>query len=416
MIARIRDAPRQHETSDPRVGGGIEDGVPGDYIARSETPRLGATPDDIAGSPDAGAYVGERANPGLPFKLLLLTLLFVMLAEVLIFVPSIANYRVTWLTEKLTAARLASLAAEAAPGGVIPDMVRSELLRIAQLRSVAIKTDDMRRLVLPPETPFAVDGMYDLRARPDLSLVDEAEYRVQLIADALAVFVPPAGRTILVVGYPATVPESEAEMKGFVEIVLPEATLKAAMVRYGLNILVLSIFISIIAAALVYYALSALFVNPMMRLTSNMLHFSENPEDASRIIEPSSRRDEIGIAERELANMQRQLAQLLHQKSRLAQLGLAVSKINHDLRNMLASAQLISDRLGSVRDPTVQRFAPKLISSLDRAINFCDATLRFGRAEEAAPRRELMLLRKLVEEVGEGLGLPREGLDWQVEI
>jgi signal transduction histidine kinase len=179
----------------------------------------------------------------------------------------------------------------------------------------------------------------------------------------------------------------------------------------------LSVIISIITAALVYFALNRVLVLPMMRISSNMLQFSKNPEDASRIITPSDRQDEIGTTERELAHMQRELAHALLQKNRLAQLGLAVSKINHDLRNMLANAQLISDRLTGISDPTVQRFAPKLIASLDRAINFCNDTLRFGRAEEAEPRRELFLLRPLVEEVGEGLGLPRDGvLGWQIDI
>ena len=115
--------------------------------------------------------------------------------------------------------------------------------------------------------------------------------------------------------------------------------------------------------------------------------------------------------------MQEELTHTLQQKNRLAALGLAVSKISHDLRNMLASAQLISDRLRSLPDPTVQRFAPKLIASLDRAINFSESTLRFGRAEEAAPRRELTPLRALVAEVGDGLGLPREDvIAWTIEM
>ena len=170
----------------------------------------------------------------------------------------------------------------------------------------------------------------------------------------------------------------------------------------------LSVIISVITAAFIYLALNSLFVRPMRRITRSMLRFSENPEDPERIIVPSARHDEVGTAERELASMQKQLSQMLLQKNRLAQLGLAVSKINHDLRNMLANAQLISDRLTSVPDPTVQTFAPKLIASLDRAINFCTDSLRFGRAEEAAPRRELMLLKPLVEDVGDALFLPRE--------
>ena len=131
----------------------------------------------------------------------------------------------------------------------------------------------------------------------------------------------------------------------FIEVVLPEAPLRAAMIRYGLNVLGLSVIISMITAALVYFALNGLLVQPMMRITRNMLRFSQNPEDASRIIVPSARQDEIGTAERELAHMQVELTQTLQQKSRLAALGLAVSKISHDLRNMLANAQLISDRL-----------------------------------------------------------------------
>ena len=107
--------------------------------------------------------------------------------------------------------------------------------------------------------------------------------------------------------------------------------------------------------------------------------------------------------------MQKELSGLLAQKNRLAQLGLAVSKINHDLRNMLANAQLISDRLVDLPDPTVQRFVPKLIASLDRAISFCNSSLQFGGATEAAPRRELLLLKPLVEEVADSQGLPREG-------
>src|SRR5262249_22710226 len=172
-----------------------------------------------------------------------------------------------------------------------------------------------------------------------------------------------------------------------------------------------------ITAALVYFALNNLFVAPMMRLTRNILSFSQHPEDASRIIVPSQRKDEIGIAERGLAHMQGELVHTLQQKSRLAALGLAVSKISHDLRNMLANAQLISDRLGSLTDPTVQRFAPKLIASLDRAISLCESTLRFGRAEEAPPRRERTALRALVTDVGDGLGLPREDdIAWSGEV
>ena len=130
----------------------------------------------------------------------------------------------------------------------------------------------------------------------------------------------------------------------------------------------------------------------MRRLTASLIGFHENPESSARIIVPSQRGDEIGVAERELSDMQRDLVSMLHQKSRLAALGLAVSKINHDLRNLLASSQLLSDQLASVPDPRVQRFAPKLMRSLERAIAFCQSTLSYGRAQEAAPDRRMILV------------------------
>jgi signal transduction histidine kinase len=354
----------------------------------------------------------ERRGFGLSAKLLLLTILFVMLAEVLIFVPSVANFRITWLTDRLTAAHIAALAVEGVPGGVVPDALRKELLGTAKVRAVALKRKNERRLVLPADGPAEFDTTYDFRpsARPR-GVWNELTLRLRLIWEALAVFTAKDDRLIRVIGEPGM------GAGDFIEIVLPETPLKTAMIGYGLNVLGLSVIISIITAALVYFTLNGLFVQPMMRITRNMLRFSKSPEDASRIIVPSSRQDEIGTAERELAHMQEELTQTLQQKSRLAALGLAVSKINHDLRNMLASAQLISDRLGSLQDPAVQRFAPKLIASLDRAINLADSTLKFGRAEEAPPRRELTLLRNLMEEVGDALGLPREGIiDWTIEM
>ena len=193
-----------------------------------------------------------------------------------------------------------------------------------------------------------------------------------------------------------------------IEVVIGEQPLKAAMIRYGLDILGLSILISIITAALVYLSLDALLVKPMTKLTWNIVRFSERPEDPTRVITPSGRRDEIGTAERELASMQKELAETLSQRNRLAALGLAVSKISHDLRNMLSSAQLLSDRLITVKDPTVQRLVPKLIASLDRAIRLCARTLDFGQAHEMPPRRKRFALAPLIAEIGDSLGLPRQ--------
>jgi signal transduction histidine kinase len=191
----------------------------------------------------------------------------------------------------------------------------------------------------------------------------------------------------------------------FIEVVIDELPLRQAMYRFSRNLLAVSLGIAALTSLLVYLTLHYLFVRPMRRLTASLVDFHENPESSARIIMPSQRGDEIGVAERELSDMQRDLVSMLHQKSRLAALGLAVSKINHDLRNLLASSQLLSDQLASVPDPRVQRFAPKLMRSLERAIAFCQSTLSYGRAQEAAPDRRMFLVEPAVAEVRESAGL-----------
>ena len=322
-----------------------------------------------------------------------------MLAEIFIFLPSVANFRKNWLMERLAAAQIASLAVEAAPSNVVPELLRNQLLQKAQVYGVAVRRGEARRLVLQNDLPGMVDAHYDLQ---------QASW-VTLIGDALNVFVSPPNRLIRVIGRPDLGDD-------VIEVVMTEAPLKAAVYRFGLNILVLSIIISVFTATLVWLTLNAVLVRPVLRLTRNMVRFRANPEDGSRVIRPSARSDEIGQAEAELAAMQTELATMLRQKSRLAALGLAVSKINHDLRNMLSSAQLISDRLSTSTDPMVQKFVPKLIASLDRAITFCSETLRNGRAEEERPERRRFPITLLLNEVGESFGLLGHGrIRWLIE-
>ncbi|NNE24173.1 MAG: HAMP domain-containing histidine kinase [Rhizobiales bacterium] len=333
--------------------------------------------------PDAPLPPRPRHWRGLSGKVLALTVLFVMVGEVLIFLPSIANYRVGWLQNRIAIAEVAALAVEAAPDQKVSDDLRKELLRGAGVTVVALKRGNSRHLMLQADGEQTIVQSYDLRQT----------MWIELIRDAFAVLLNGGNRLVRVVDYPPN-------MSGdFIEIALDETPLRAAMLTYSSNILKLSVILSIIVAALAFFAFNHVLVRPIRQLTQNMLGFARAPEDATRIIEPTARADEIGVAERELRHMQTELTGMLQQKSRLAALGLAVSKVSHDLRNMLASAQLISDRLSMVDDPTVQKFTPKLITSLDRAIDFCAQTLKFGRAEEAPPRRERFLLKPVADEV-----------------
>jgi signal transduction histidine kinase len=325
---------------------------------------------------------------GLSGKLLLLTVPLVMIAGMLIYVPAIANFRMNRLNDRLAAANTAALVLDAAPSGMVPDWLARQILTSIGARAVAIKMGQQRRLLASANLPEAIDHDIDLRT----ITVWEA------IAGSFEMMMERGDRTIRVVG---PTPGSAQ----FIEVVIDEKPLRLAMYRFSRNLLVVSLLIAVLTAALVYLALHYLFVRPMRRLTASMVGFHENPESAARVIVPSQRGDEIGVAERELSAMQRDLVSMLHQKSRLAALGLAVSKINHDLRNLLASAQLLSDQLASVPDPRVQRFAPKLMRSLERAIAFCQSTLSYGRAQEAAPDRRMIGIEPVVSEVRETAGL-----------
>jgi signal transduction histidine kinase len=337
---------------------------------------------------------------GLSARLLLLTLGFVMLAEVLIFVPSIANFRNTWLNDRLASARTAALVLEAAPDDALPETLVKELLMNVGAETIALRIKGTRRLLAVNDMPPPVSAMFDLR--------DSTAFRT--ITESFDTLFNGGNRSVGVIG--------DAPMGGdFVEIVIAESPLRDAMFRFAQNIMALSLFISGLTGALVFLSLKRLIVRPVEKLTKSITRFAESPEDHTRLIKPSGRTDEIGTAETAVAGMQQVVFQQLKQKEHLAALGLAVSKINHDLRNMLSSAQLISDRLGAVEDPTVQRFAPKLVQTLDRAIAFCQSTLAYGRAEERPPESTQFDLNTALEEVADAIGLSEEHpVRWQNNI
>ena len=330
-----------------------------------------------------------RLLRGLSGKVLLLTIIFVMLGEVLIFLPSIANFRIQWLKTRIAQAEIAALAAQAAPNQIVDADLRGTILKGAGVDAVALTKDDKRQLILRANEEGMIDESFDLR--PGMYY--------NTIGQAFAVMFRQHDRLVSVIDKP---PAMSGDV---IEISVHEWPLRDAMLRYALNILALSIVLSLTVATMIFAALNRVLVKPMQNLSANMMAFGDRPEDPTRIISPSKRDDEIGIAERELKMMQTQLQGSLQQKTHLAALGLAVSKVSHDLRNMLTSAQLISDRLGEVKDPTVQRFAPKLISSLDRAILFLNQTITYGRAQELPPAREILRLREVVGEVFDSASL-----------
>ena len=330
---------------------------------------------------------------GLSARLLLLTILFVLLAEGLILGPALASYEERWLTDRVRAAELASLAVEAAPAGVVSDEIAGELLEGAGVVLVAVQTDGIRRLLLAAPRMERTPELVDLRQQNTLASL-AAPFRT----------LGPWGPRMLRV-----VARAQFRKAEFVEIVVSDAPLRRDLINYLLGLLGVTAFISLVAGGLIYLTLNFFLVRPIRKITESMERFAAKPEDPAVRLRLSGRRDEIGRAEVELSRMQDDLAAALQSKARLAALGEAVAKINHDLRNMLTSAQMASERLAGSGDPRVTKALPRLERALDRAVRLAEDVLAYGRSEEQAPDQRAVALELAVEAAGEDAGLSTEG-------
>lgn len=314
-------------------------------------------------------------------RLLILTTIFVMLAEVLIFVPSIARFREDYMLNRLERAQIASLTLLA--DDMIAPELEAELLRNAEVFNVVLRRDEVRQLVLSSPMPKMIDATIDLRNNS----------APVLIRDAMVRLMTPENKVIRVIGAPVR----DAGL--LIEVSMDTAPMRAAMIDYGLRILLLSAVISVFTALLLFLAMRVFLVKPIKGVVAHMQRYAAAPEDARRIITPSAGVTELREAEEALQALQTELTSALRQKERLAQLGMAVSKISHDLRNIMTSAQLFTDRIEMSEDPVVARMAPKLVGSITRAVHLCESTLAFGRAEEPGPTLTQVRVADVVDDV-----------------
>lgn len=317
-------------------------------------------------------------------RFLVLTILFVMLAEVFIFVPSIARFRQDYMINRLERAQIASLALLA--DDMIEADLEAELLKNAGVYNVVLRRDEVRQLALASDMPRPVDDTFDLRD-PMAST---------LIMHAMSRLINPEPEVVRVIGTPA----QDAGL--LIEITMPTEPLRAAMLDYGVRILILSAVISIFTATLLFVAVRFFLVKPIKGVVSAMKSYAAAPEDARRIIVPTASVKELADAEQALKSMQTDLTSMLRQRERLASLGSAVAKVSHDLRNILTTAQLFADRIESSEDPAVRRMAPKLMNSMSRAVNLCERTLAFGKAEEPPPALSIVSLASVARDVIDG--------------
>lgn len=320
-----------------------------------------------------------------------LTIIFVLLAEMFILLPALSSFRLDYLESRLERAQIASLALLATDETLASDL-ESELLQNAGVFNVVLRRDDVRQLVLASPIPGPITATYDLRQ----SGVAEA------IDDALVTLFEEKNEVIRVIGAPVK------QAGQLIEITMPTQPLREAMVDYGLRLLLLSAAFSVLTAILLNLAAQRLILVPIRRVITNLSAYAAAPDDVRHIIRPDARLIELREAETALESMQKTVTSSLKQKERMAQLGQAVAKISHDLRNILTTAQIFADRLEFSADPKVTRAAPKLVNSITRAVTLCETTLAFGKAEEPAPSLNRFGLAGLVQEVVEAETLAGE--------
>lgn len=301
-------------------------------------------------------------------KLLMMTIGFVLLAELVLFLPSATLFRQTYMTERAERAGHLALALDGVPDYEGSAMLSKKFVEDTDVLMVAVKRDSMTELLLgmPPEDTQGGFETEDLRD----------QRRLPLFRHAFKDFFGNGE------GYYRIIADPIMSDQGLIEIVLPKASVKAAMRDYFQRILLLSLMIALITGALIYLALSAMIVRPIQRLANGLAEFREDPEKRRGNIEPSSRRDEIGQLEREFFDMKQGVRASFKQRERLASLGMAVAKINHDLRNVLTSAQLVSDRIAMDKDERVAGMGERLVRAVDRGVRLCTDVLNYSKAKE----------------------------------
>ena len=347
-------------------------------------------------SPEAVETWRERLRPrapdGLSARLLLLTAAFTLAVEALIMGPNLAAFHERWLRDRLQAAELASVGVEALPYSAVEDDTAAELMRIGGVQAVALTEQGVRRLLLQaPNLPRAPE-LIDLRQQNSWARLTDP------------------WRTLF--GHPDRSLRVQAKPRyrsgDFIEIVTPAQPLKLELKSFLLNSLLVSLLVSVTAGALLYGGLALLVLRPLRRVTRSMERFAADPESEAE--PPSDRHDEIGRVERELSRMQEEVRQSLRSRARLVALGEAVAKINHDLRNMLTSAQMASERLATSADPQVAKALPRLERALSRAAGLSRNVLEYGRSEEPAPQKTRVVLTKALTVAAEDAGLEPDGV------
>jgi hypothetical protein len=187
-------------------------------------------------------------------KLFTVTIVFVMMAEVLIYVPSITNFQLKLAEGPPDGRANRALVVEAAPSGLVPDHLRLQILGSLDAKAAAIKTTRTQRLLGISHRLPAVARNLDMR---HVSVV-------RAVIGSLEGLLFDEDDLVRVVG--------PAPMGGdFLEFVIEEEPLRRAMRRFSASIFLLFLVVSATTAMLIYFALHICLVRPMRQFHTTKL-------------------------------------------------------------------------------------------------------------------------------------------------
>ena len=306
----------------------------------------------------------ERPLTGLSARALLLTVVFVLMAEAVLFLPSMGRWLEQELNDRLSDGHLAIRTLEVLPSAMPTDALTDELLDHVDADLVAFRAPGQPKLALFRDPTLRADRSLDLRKT---NIIELSVVALRLMLDHR----PDA--VLRVVGLSPADPQAE------IELLLDQDRICLNLRSYALRIALLSVFIGLVTGFLLYLTLRWLIVRPMLRLTGAVQRFSEDPETVHDPLEGANRQDEIGYAFRQLEAMQNTMRATLAQNRRLASLGTGVAKISHDLRNLLTTSLLITERMQVSEDERVAKAAPRLAESIERAATLTHTIVQHAR-------------------------------------
>jgi signal transduction histidine kinase len=326
---------------------------------------------------------------GLSVRLLILTVLFVVIAGLLILAAALATVENRWLDDRVTQGEGVILTIDVSPDKFLTGAKKRQIKQLNGIISLKAERNGVLASYLP--TDDARTYTIDLRG--------QVPFLEWLTAPFFTLTSGPDGRA-RVIGHTPHYQNGD-----YVEIIVDDSALKMQLIDYVRRLLLLTVVIAGLAGLGVYVSLNLFLVRPIRRITLAMERFRADPDDPVGHIDPSGRRDEVGRAEVELNLMQADLRAALNSRARLAALGEAVAKINHDLRNMLTSAQIASERVAMSGDPQVAAAMPRLERALDRAARLTSEVLTYGKTEEPTPNRVITPLKASIDAAAEDAGI-----------